>query len=189
MSEMPRFSVIIPTYNRAALLADTLASVFSQRFTDFEVLIVDDGSTDETERVLSDHASRIRVWTQAHRGPGAARNVAAEQARGRYLAFIDSDDVWFPWTLDLYDQAARDAGEPAFIAGKPAWFRMREQRARERREILTRQVRPVMIESLRRRQPDAWCMYKATLPWHVSLGRWRFLAAFPLMTAFRAVRS
>jgi hypothetical protein len=126
---MPYFSVVIPTYNRARLLAECLASVFAQRVDDYEVLVVDDGSTDETEQVLSAYADRIRVWQQANRGPGAARNAACAHARGRYLAFLDSDDLWFPWTLETYRRAAREAGEPAFIAGKPSQFRSPEQLA------------------------------------------------------------
>lgn len=126
---MPRFSVIIPTYNRAALLRDALASVFAQRFADFEVLVVDDGSTDDTGTVLAELADRITVLRQDNRGPGAARNAGCAQARGRYLAFLDSDDVWFPWTLETYDRIALDAGEPAFIAGKPFQFRTRDDLA------------------------------------------------------------
>lgn len=117
------FSVIIPTYNRAALLSETLASVFAQRFTDYEVIVADDGSTDGTAEVLQEHAEHIRVVKQDNRGPGAARNLAATVARGRYLAFLDSDDRWFPWTLDVYASIVIGAAQsPAFIAGKPAVF-------------------------------------------------------------------
>ena len=118
------FSVIIPTYNRAALLSDALDSVFAQRFTDFEVIVADDGSTDATSQVLTSYGDRVRVVTQANRGPGAARNLAAKDARGRYLAFLDSDDRWFPWTLDVYASIVIGASQsPAFIAGKPTVFR------------------------------------------------------------------
>jgi len=117
------FSVIIPTYNRASLLSEALDSVFAQRFTDFEVIVADDGSTDGTSEVLKSFGDRIRVVTQANRGPGAARNLAAREARGRYLAFLDSDDRWFPWTLDVYASVVIGAAQsPAFIAGKPAVF-------------------------------------------------------------------
>lgn len=118
----PLFSVIIPTYNRAELLAATLASVFAQRFTSFEVLVVDDGSTDHTAQVLAAYGQRLRVLTQSNGGPGAARNLACEQACGQYVAFLDSDDLWFPWTLDVYAQAIRQAGEPSFLSGRPAHF-------------------------------------------------------------------
>ncbi len=117
------FSVIIPTYNRAALLSEALDSVFAQRFTDFEVIVADDGSTDGTSEVLRSYGDRIRVVKQANRGPGAARNLAATDARGHYLAFLDSDDRWFPWTLDVYASVVIGAVQsPAFIAGKPTVF-------------------------------------------------------------------
>ena len=117
------FSVIIPTYNRAALLSEALDSVFAQRFTDFEVIVADDGSTDGTTDVLQAYRDRVRVVRQANGGPGAARNLAAKEARGRYLAFLDSDDRWFPWTLDVYASVVIGAAQsPAFIAGKPTVF-------------------------------------------------------------------
>jgi glycosyltransferase involved in cell wall biosynthesis len=115
------FSAIIPTFNRSVLLAETLATVFAQRFVDFEVIIADDGSTDDTAAMLAQYGDRLRVVRQSNRGPGAARNLAAASARGRYLAFLDSDDLWLPWTLDVY--AAVVVGQaPAFIAGKPRVF-------------------------------------------------------------------
>jgi hypothetical protein len=117
------FSVIVPTYNRSALLSEAIDSVLAQRFTDFEVIVADDGSTDGTTQVLQSYGDRIRVVRQANRGPGAARNLAATEARGRYLAFLDSDDRWFPWTLDVYASIVIGAAQsPAFIAGKPAVF-------------------------------------------------------------------
>lgn len=117
------FSVVIPTYNRAALLAEALDSVFAQRFTDFEVVVADDGSTDGTAALLRSYGERLRIVRQANLGPGAARNLAAKVARGRYLAFLDSDDRWFPWTLDVYASVVIGASQPpAFIAGKPAPF-------------------------------------------------------------------
>lgn len=118
----PLFSVVIPSYNRADLLAEALASVFAQRLSSFEVLIVDDGSTDDTSRVLAAYGDRVRTWAQRNRGPGAARNLACQYAVGRYVAFLDSDDVWFPWTLEVYARAIREAAEPAFLAGQPAYF-------------------------------------------------------------------
>jgi hypothetical protein len=120
---VPLFSVIIPTFNRAALLADTLRSVFAQRFTDFEVIVADDGSTDDTAAVLAQYGSRLSVVRHRNQGPGAARNLAAQSAIGQYLAFLDSDDVWFPWTLDVYASIVIGTRpSPIFIAGKPRVF-------------------------------------------------------------------
>jgi len=293
LGAVPYFSIVIPAYNRARLLEDCLASVFAQRFSDHEVVIVDDGSTDDTAVVLARYGERVRVCRQPNLGPGAARNAGIRHARGRYVAFLDSDDLWFPWTLDVYARAIGEAHDPAFVAGRPAQFRTPEAlrevaeaepatrrfndyyasgdewrwwgassfvvradvlaevggftdewingedadlamrlgvsvgfvqvcapftfgyrehagsaiasldrthagalykltkeqggyypgghaRARERRRILTRHFRPVMLDCLRAgRQSDAWRLYRATFVWHLQAGRWRFLFGFP----------
>lgn len=101
---MPRFSVVIPTRNRRILLEETLASVWAQTFRDFEVIVVDDGSTDETAEYLKSLGDRVQTVHREGIGPGAARNAGAEIATGEYLAFLDSDDLWFPWTLAVFDQ-------------------------------------------------------------------------------------
>ncbi|HZI14597.1 MAG TPA: glycosyltransferase family A protein [Myxococcus sp.] len=106
---MPFFSIVIPTYNRARLLEATLASVFAQEETDFEVLVVDDGSTDDTLETLARYGERVRVLRQRNAGPGAARNLGIQEARGECVAFLDSDDLWFPWTLATYRRALEGA--------------------------------------------------------------------------------
>lgn len=118
----PFFSVVIATYNRAGLLAEALQSLWQQHYKDYEVIVIDDGSTDETATVLRTHADRLSSYQQANRGPGAARNLGAQHARGTYLAFLDSDDVWFPWTLDTYSSAIQAARQPSLLLGAPAYF-------------------------------------------------------------------
>jgi glycosyltransferase involved in cell wall biosynthesis len=118
----PVFSVVIPTYNRAGLLAETLASLWQQRFTDFDVIVVDDGSSDDTAALLRAHEPRLRWYRQDHLGPGAARNLGAQHARGEYLAFLDSDDLWFPWTLEVYARAIAEASRPSLMIGSSADF-------------------------------------------------------------------
>jgi glycosyltransferase involved in cell wall biosynthesis len=288
------FSVVIPTYNRAELLRIALDSVLAQTFTDYEVIVVDDGSTDGTWEQLQALGSRIHVLHQQNAGPGAARNLGVAQARGDYVAFLDSDDLWFPWTLEIYAGILGNERKPAFIAGKPFLFRderellqvsiepvqikefpdylasgdewrwwgassfvvqrdtfgsvggfpsqwingedadlalrlgvahgfiqinapftfgyrehptsamkdldrtvagasykvLAEQaggypggqaREHERRRILTRHIRPVALECLRRGMgSEAWKLYRATLRWHFQLRRWKFLVGFPL---------
>jgi len=100
-SRMARISVILPTYNRAALLPRAVASVLAQTYTDFDLWIIDDGSTDHTAE-LRDHwrDPRIRYERTANRGPGAARNHGCARASGELLAFIDSDDEWLPTKLE-----------------------------------------------------------------------------------------
>lgn len=114
---MPLFSVIIPTYNRRELLAQALESVWRQTFTDYEVIVVDDGSTDYTGEWLKSQGSKLRALHQENKGPGAARNLAAEHANGEYLAFLDSDDLWFPWTLEVHAKSIERHGRPSMLSG------------------------------------------------------------------------
>jgi GT2 family glycosyltransferase len=97
----PQISVVIPAYNAAPYIAGTLDSVFAQTYTDFEVLVVNDGSpeTDALERELKPYLSRIRYFKQANGGPSAARNLAIREAQGPYIALLDADDFWLPQHL------------------------------------------------------------------------------------------
>jgi glycosyltransferase involved in cell wall biosynthesis len=92
----PLVSVIIPTYNRNGLIGLTLDSVARQTFRDYEVIIIDDGSTDGTSESVSRRPEPIRYLRQEHRGVAAARNRAMEEASAPLVAFLDSDDVWLP---------------------------------------------------------------------------------------------
>jgi len=297
---MPLFSAIIPTYNRAHFIARALDSVFAQELEDREVIVVDDGSTDDTADVLRRYEPRIRLIRQANLGPGAARNAGARLATGTYIAFLDSDDLWFPWTLASYARVISENREPAVIAGRiisfteeaqlgslsrapltierfddyyassnhsrycgsgqmcvrrdvllasggfseklvvaedvdlmmrlgmapgfvwvesPVMIGYRqhsesvtqknieksydgkchlihqergggypggEARRRERMRILAMHIRPTSLALL---QPGyfgrAWDLYRQTLSWHFSLGRFKFLAAFPVAAAMK----
>jgi len=94
----PRVSVIMPSYNTANLIAGSLDSVLAQTFSDFEIIVVNDGSPDtsELERVLQPYSSRIVYIKQENKRAGGARNTAIGKARGEFLAFLDSDDIWLP---------------------------------------------------------------------------------------------
>ena len=99
----PEISVVIPTYNRWPLLKEAIESVRAQTYQDFEIIVIDDGSTDGTgERVLAAYADdpRVRYFHQPNRGPSAARNIGIAQARGHLLALLDSDDAWLPTKLE-----------------------------------------------------------------------------------------
>jgi glycosyltransferase involved in cell wall biosynthesis len=93
---MPHVSVIIPTYNRATYISRAVESVLSQSYRDFEVIVVDDGSCDNTKQVVQAYGDRIRYVFQSNAGPGAARNLGIRVSEGMYLAFLDSDDTWMP---------------------------------------------------------------------------------------------
>ena len=100
MSGNPLVSVIIPTYNRCALLCETIDNVFEQTYRNFELIVVDDGSTDETLSGLRQYGDRIRVITQANAGAAVARNRGIAVAHGEIIAFQDSDDLWQPTKLE-----------------------------------------------------------------------------------------
>lgn len=296
------FSVIIPTYDRLELLIRAVDSVRRQSFPDYEIIVVDDGSNDGTCEWLAENNRWMRTIRQANKGPGAARNAGAQIAMGRYLAFLDSDDMWFPWTLGAYREAIDRCCWPSFLSGRPLVFSNESDcenvesellkverfedylesgkewrwwgvssfvinrdmfirvggfvedrvngedadlalrlgvasgfvqitapatfayrvhaanikdnlertiagirytvnaekgdrypggraRARERREILTRHMRPVTLDCLREgNQREAWRLYASTFGWNASLGRFRYLIAFPLIALLESAR-
>jgi glycosyltransferase involved in cell wall biosynthesis len=96
----PRVSVIVPVYNGAATVAAALDSIVAQTFSDFEIVAIDDGSTDDSPIVLERYRPRVRVLTQQNRGPSAARNLGVRNSVGEYLAFLDADDLWRPEFLE-----------------------------------------------------------------------------------------
>jgi glycosyltransferase involved in cell wall biosynthesis len=296
---MPRISVVIPTLNRSALLARAVDSLPGSTSEEIEIIVVDDGSIDDTEAVVSRLGSKIRFLQQDHLGPGAARNLGWNAATGDYVAFLDSDDVWFPWTLPVYLDVLQRFHFPSLIVGTGAWFRddsdlanirpeavgsnvftdylasaripiwlgasamlvkrdcqakfevidmnaedldfalhlgqapgfiwiqkpftfgyrrhdatavmnlektligikhlvEEEQTGRypggserrtERIQLITRAVRPPVIEALRQRKwRDAFSLYKRTFGWHLLLKRFRFLVAVPFLGLLFALR-
>jgi glycosyltransferase involved in cell wall biosynthesis len=100
MSSNPLVTVVIPTYNRGGIICRTIDNVFQQTYPNIEVIIVDDGSTDDTQLRLKRYGDRIRVLKQGNVGPAIARNNGARAARGEILAFQDSDDLWHPTKLE-----------------------------------------------------------------------------------------
>ncbi len=292
--ESPLFSVVIPTFNRAALLREALRSLAAQEFKRFEVIVVDGGSTDDTEAVVRNCGMPVRWLQQPRPAPGMARNFGCREALGQYLTFLDSDDLWFPWTLASFTEIIEREGKPSWIMGRElefeqpdaaravtretlnystfsdylsssdfaAWvpgccmairrdafarvggftdkrisgedsdlalrlgaetgfvhitkpytvaYRQHanntikmfdrslagvrhqiraelagvypggEERRRARWQILTRHIRPVSVAclscGLRR---EGWELYRASFNWHLAVGRWKYLAGFPL---------
>lgn len=107
-------TVIIPTYNRAHLLPRAIHSVFAQTFESYELIVVDDGSEDNTSHVLASFNGRLRTLLQQHRGVSAARNLGIRHSRGDLVAFLDSDDEWLPDKLAL--QTGRfDPARPYYV--------------------------------------------------------------------------
>lgn len=100
----PLVSVVVPTYNRAHLIGRTIESALGQTYPNLELVIIDDGSTDDTEGLIQKSYGgdpRVRYFKQANGGPSRARNAGLERAKGDYVALLDSDDTWSPWKIDL----------------------------------------------------------------------------------------
>ena len=95
----PAVSVIIPTYNRGWILGEAIDSVLAQDYTDYELIVVDDGSTDHTREILDSYERDIIVVEQANSGVSAARNRGIAESRAQLVAFLDSDDLWLPQKL------------------------------------------------------------------------------------------
>ena len=97
---MPVVSVIIPFYSHKEWLDETLDSVFTQTLKDIEVVLVNDGSHEDISEIIKKYSSKIIYLTQENKGPAAARNYGMSVAKGEYIAFEDSDDVWLPTKLE-----------------------------------------------------------------------------------------
>lgn len=92
---MPTISIIIPTYNRSALIKETVNSVLGQTFSDFEILVIDDGSTDNTKQIIDEiKNNRIKYFHKNNGGVSSARNLGLKNAQGQFICFLDSDDLW-----------------------------------------------------------------------------------------------
>jgi glycosyltransferase involved in cell wall biosynthesis len=111
----PTVSVIIPTHNRAESVKRAVESVFAQTFTDFEIVVVDDGSTDDTRDTLTGYPSRLRYVWQQNQGPAAARNHGMRLARGEYVGFLDSDDVHYPEHLEAHLEKFAEAPDAGLV--------------------------------------------------------------------------
>ncbi|WP_339698696.1 glycosyltransferase family 2 protein [uncultured Marixanthomonas sp.] len=98
---MPKFSVVISVFNKEKYIANTIQSVLNQTLQEFEIVILNDGSTDNSEaEILQFKDSRIRYFSEANQGAGAARNFVIEKAKYNYIALLDADDLWLPFYLE-----------------------------------------------------------------------------------------
>jgi glycosyltransferase involved in cell wall biosynthesis len=111
-------SVIIPTYNRAELLCDAIDSVLSQTCPVSEIIVVDDGSTDDTVGRLKTYGTTIKYLNQRNQGPGAARNHGIRESKGDFITILDSDDIWVPQKLEIQLRFAEQNPGVDFIFGK-----------------------------------------------------------------------
>ena len=104
VNDFPTVSVVVPTYNRASRLGETLLSVLNQTYHDFELIVVDDGSTDGTSKVIQSFPNVRYVFMEENRGVSRARNEGLARAKGRYICFLDSDDLWDKKKLQIQVQ-------------------------------------------------------------------------------------
>ncbi|MFT3868851.1 MAG: glycosyltransferase family 2 protein [Nibricoccus sp.] len=113
----PRFSILIPTYNRQELVCLTVESVLAQSFGDYELIVIDDGSTDQTVKRLEAYGPCVKILVQKNSGPEIARRNGAALATGDYLVLLDNDDLLYPWALSTYDRLIRALGSPPLLLG------------------------------------------------------------------------
>lgn len=97
---MPRISIMIPTYNCGRFLGRAIDTALAQSYTDFEILVIDDGSTDNTRDVVARYGNKVRYFHQPNRGLSSARNLALSRATGEFVAYLDADDMWYPQKLE-----------------------------------------------------------------------------------------
>src|SRR5688572_15366487 len=108
MTESPLVSVVIPAYNAARFLPRAVESVLNQSYRPLEVTVIDDGSTDDTARVLEPYRGAIHYLRQPNGGPARARNQGIAQTRGELVAFLDADDLWLPNKLSIQVRSLQD---------------------------------------------------------------------------------
>ena len=123
----PQVSVIITTYNRATMVPEAVDSVLAQEMTDFELIVVDDGSTDETKEKLSDFGSRLKYYHQENAGVSAARNCGLALSTAQLVAFLDSDDLWLPGKLSLQHNYMTEHPEVHICQTEEVWWRNSRQ--------------------------------------------------------------
>lgn len=119
-----KFSIIIPTYNRRRLLMKAIDTVLAQTFADFELIIVDDGSTDDTKWMIDAYGDlRLQYIFQENQGPAAARNSGLKHAQGEWIAFLDSDDWWLPEKLQRAVDYIKEYPDIHIFHTEEVWYR------------------------------------------------------------------
>jgi glycosyltransferase involved in cell wall biosynthesis len=190
----PLVSIVIPTYNREGIASRAIDSALAQSYPMTEVIVVDDGSTDDTIRMLGKYDGRISVIRQENSGPSAARNTGAREAKGELIAFLDSDDVWLPekisrqvscnaWLID--GQPGKPAGRTSFgLSGLNVrlaeGFMMNPAPILATRFVLFNQValiRRAAFESVGGFKPELRLLEDYDIAFRLSLiGPWAFIA-------------
>lgn len=121
MSLIPKVSVIIPAYNSARFLEEAIESVFAQTYGDYEIIVINDGSTDNTTEVLAPYLDRIQYIYQQNQGASSARNTGIRYSQGEYLAFLDADDIWLPEKLSIQVEYLNNNPDIAMVYSLARW--------------------------------------------------------------------
>ena len=119
----PQVTVIIPTYNRGWIIHEAIDSVLAQDYTEFELIVVDDGSSDNTSEVLDSYRNVIKVLSQQNKGVSAARNRGIAEASGKFIAFLDSDDLWLPQKLSRQVEFFNTTPDALICQTEEVWIR------------------------------------------------------------------
>ena len=138
MSAIPAVSVVLTVYNRARFAAEAIDSILAQTLADFELIIVDDGSTDNSPKVIADYAerdSRVAIVTQKNAGVAAARNAGAEKSRAKLIAFMDDDDISHPQRLQKQVDLMHSRSDIAACVCGIAFIGKRSPKPRKSAEI------------------------------------------------------
>jgi len=123
MDDPGKISVIIPTYNRENSLERAIESVLTQTYHNFELIIIDDGSTDNTSRIIKKYKKKIPYFYQLHSGVSSARNLGLEKSEGTWVAFLDSDDYWLPQKLARQMQCLSENPQWLVMQTDEKWIR------------------------------------------------------------------
>jgi len=123
MRTQPHVSVIIPTFNRGWILHEAIDSVLAQDYVNWELIVVDDGSTDNTAEILGGYRDRLTVLAQHNQGVSAARNRGIQAAAGELIAFLDSDDLWLPQKLSRQVEFFNDRRDALICQTEEIWIR------------------------------------------------------------------
>lgn len=112
---MPEVSVIIPVYNAEKYIKRTIDSVLNQTYNDFEIIVIDDGSTDNSKKILDEYKDKVRYFYQNNSGVSSARNNAIKLSSGKYIALLDQDDLWYPQKLEIQINYLKEHPDTALL--------------------------------------------------------------------------
>ena len=113
--EMKKVSIIIPVYNCQEYISDSLESVLSQTYQNIEIVVINDGSTDDTQKIIEEYGDRINYYYQENAGVATARNLGLNKCSGHYIAFLDADDIWLPDKLEKQIDVLRKNPDYGFV--------------------------------------------------------------------------